>query len=234
MFEGYGLTETTAGTCVNTTVATKVGTVGRPMPGMAVRIAEDGEIEFKGPLVFDGYWNDDAATAEVMLDGWFSTGDLGSLDDGYLRITGRKKELLVTAAGKNVAPAVLEDRLRAAPLVSRCMVIGDGQPFIAALVTIDNDFFESWKSENGKPPGATVAELADDKDLRAEIQLAVDDANKAVSRAESIREFVILGEDFTQENGVLTPSEKLRRKVAMERYAEEISTIYGGRRAGPV
>jgi long-chain acyl-CoA synthetase len=232
VYEGYGLTETTAGTVVNVPAAMKIGTVGRPMPAMSVRIADDGEIGFRGPLVFAGYWHNQEATAEVLdAEGWFATGDLGDLDaDGFLSITGRKKELLVTAGGKNVAPAVLEDRLRAHPLISQCMVIGDGQPFIAVLITVDPDFFEPWKAANGKPVDATVAALADDPDLRAAVQEAVDDANTAVSHAESIREFVILPTDFTEEGGELSPSGKLRRRVVLEREATVVDRIYGGHR----
>ena len=230
VYEGYGLTETTAGTAVNVPAAIRIGTVGRPMPGMSVRIADDGEIQFRGPLVFAGYWNNPEATAGVLdADGWFSTGDIGDIDDdGYLSITGRKKEMLVTAGGKNVAPAVLEDRLRAHALISQCMVIGDGQPFIAALITLDPDFFDPWKVSNGKPADATVGDLATDPDLRAAVQEAVDDANRAVSHAESIRAFVILPHDFTEESGELTPSGKLRRRVVLDRQAEAVSTIYGG------
>ena len=233
VYEGYGLTETTAGTAVNVPAAIRIGTVGRPMAGMSVRIAEDGEIEFRGPLVFAGYWNNPEATAGVLdADGWFTTGDIGEIDeDGYLSITGRKKELLVTAGGKNVAPAVLEDRLRAHALISQCMVIGDGQPFIAALITLDPDFFDPWKVSNGKPPEATAADLADDQDLRAAVQEAVDDANLAVSHAESIREFVILPHDFTEDGGELTPSGKLRRRVVLDREADTVSKIYRGRRS---
>src|SRR5213078_1282842 len=172
-------------------------TVGRPLPGVTVRIADDGEILIRGDHVFTRYWNNEAATAEAIdADGWFHTGDLGELDaDGFLKITGRKKELIVTAGGKNVAPAVLEDRLRAHPLVSQCMVVGDAQPFIGALVTIDAEAFPGWRERAGKPAGATVADLVDDPDLRAEIAQAVEDANQAVSRAEQIREFRILPVD---------------------------------------
>ncbi|MBV9369440.1 MAG: long-chain fatty acid--CoA ligase, partial [Frankiales bacterium] len=188
IYEGYGLTETTAGATVNRPDAMKVGTVGRPIPGVTVRIADDGEVLLKGDNVFVGYYNNPDATKEALNQEWFHTGDIGELDsDGYLRITGRKKELIVTAGGKNVAPAVLEDRLRANPLVSQCMVIGDQKPFIAALVTIDEEAFPDWKSKNGKDSGATVTDLADDDDLRAAVQVAIDDANKAVSKAEAIK-----------------------------------------------
>ena len=184
----------------------KIGTVGLPLPGVAVRIADDGEVLVRGKSIFPGYWDNEAATAEAFTaDGWFHTGDLGELDDdGFLTITGRKKEIIVTAGGKNVAPAVLEDRLRTHALVSQCMVVGDGRPFIGALITIDPEAFGPWKARHGKPADATVADLRDDPDLRAEIQHAVDDANKAVSRAESIRKFRILDVDFTQEDGHLS------------------------------
>ena len=226
LIEGYGLTETTAGATLNVPGATRIGTVGRPIQGVTVRIADDGEILIQGENIFRGYWNNDAATAEAMADGWFHSGDLGSLDsDGYLSITGRKKEIIVTAAGKNVAPAVLEDRLRADPLVSQCMVIGDGEPFIAVLVTIDPDVLPRWANEAGKE--AELAQLIDDSDLRSTIQSAIDEANSAVSRAESIREFRILPEDFTIEGGEMTPTLKVKRKVVAERYAALIQEIYG-------
>jgi long-chain acyl-CoA synthetase len=228
LYEGYGLTETTAGGTLNLENAIKIGTVGRPGPGVAMRIADDGEILLRGDIVMRGHWRNEAATAEAIdADRWFHTGDLGSIDaDGYLTITGRKKELIVTSGGKNVAPAVLEDRLRAHFLVSHCMVVGDQQPFIGCLVTIDQDAFPAWKKAAGKPEGATVADLREDKDLRAEIQSAVDDANKAVSRAESIRTFRILPEDFTEAGGELTPSLKLKRSVVLKQYADEVAAIY--------
>jgi long-chain acyl-CoA synthetase len=226
-FEGYGLTETSPAAAVNLTNAFRVGTVGRPLPGVSIRIADDDEILIKGDIVFRGYWHNDAATAEVVSpDGWFATGDLGDLDaDGFLSITGRKKELLVTAGGKNVAPAVLEDRVRAHSLVSQCMVIGDRQPFIAALITLDEEALPAWAAARHKT-GATVAELRKDPDVQAAIQSAIDDANKAVSVAESIRTFRILPGDFTEANGMLTPSMKVKRAVVAKEYADEIATIY--------
>ncbi len=228
IYEGYGLTETTAGATVNRPDAMKVGTVGRPIPGCTVRIADDGEILLRGGNVFGGYYNNATATAEALEDGgWFHTGDIGQLDaDGYLTITGRKKELIVTAGGKNVAPAVLEDRLRAHPLVSQCLVVGDNQPFIAALVTIDEEAFPAWKAAHGKPEGATVSELADDEELRAAIQSGVDDANRAVSKAEAIKAFRILGDDWTVDNGLLTPSLKVKRNVVLKQYSAEVDAIY--------
>jgi long-chain acyl-CoA synthetase len=227
VLEGYGLTETSAAACVNTQGALRVGTVGRPVAGTSVRIAEDGEILLSGDVVFREYWNNEQASKEALDGGWFRTGDLGALDpDGFLRITGRKKEIIVTAGGKNVSPAVLEDRLRANPLISQCMVVGDQKPFIAVLVTIDEEFFPAWKAQHHKPEAATVADLAEDPDLVAEIQAAVDDANKAVSKAESIRKFRVLPADFTEESGEMTPSLKLRRTVVAKTYAGDIAAIY--------
>jgi long-chain acyl-CoA synthetase len=230
VFEGYGLTETSPAAAVNLQTAVRIGTVGRPLPGVTIRIGPDQEIMIKGDLVFREYWNNPAATAEALDgEGWFHTGDLGSLDDeGYLRITGRKKEILVTAGGKNVAPAVLEDRLRAHPLVSQCMVVGDGKPFIAALVTIDDEVWPKWLEENGLDGSASVADLRDNEKVRSAVQEAVDGANKAVSQAESIRTFRILPRDWSEETGELTPSLKVKRNVVMKEYADEIARIYGG------
>jgi long-chain acyl-CoA synthetase len=229
VLEGYGLTETSAAAAVNRPSRIKIGTVGLPLPGVHLRIADDGEILIKGPNVFPGYWRNAAATGDVLdADGWLLTGDLGELDDeGFLRVTGRKKELIVTAGGKNVAPAVLEDRLRAHPLVSQCMVVGDGRPYIACLVTLDTDALDHWKQQHGKPARATAGDLADDPDLIAEIQGAVDEANKAVSRAESIRRFRVLDTDFTEESGHLTPSLKVRRAVVAKDFSADIDALYG-------
>ncbi|MEJ2859023.1 MULTISPECIES: AMP-dependent synthetase/ligase [unclassified Saccharothrix] len=227
VLEGYGLTETSAAACVNTEAAFRVGTVGRPVAGTSVRIGEDGEILIKGEIVFRSYWNNETATGEALEDGWFHTGDLGELDgDGFLKITGRKKEIIVTAGGKNVSPAVLEDRLRAHPLISQCMVVGDAQPFIGALITIDPEFFPAWKEQNGKPASASVADLLDDETLRSEIQAAVDEANQAVSKAEAIKKFRILPVDFTEAGGEMTPSLKLRRSVVASTYKQDIEAIY--------
>ncbi|RJQ88263.1 AMP-dependent synthetase/ligase [Amycolatopsis panacis] len=227
VFEGYGLTETTAAANVNTTGAFRVGTVGRPVSGTSVRIADDGEILLKGAVVFGEYYNNPAATAEALTDGWFHTGDLGALDEeGFLRITGRKKEIIVTAGGKNVAPSGLEDSIKAAPLISQAMVVGDQRPFIGALVTVDEEYFPSWKSRHGKPAGATVADLAQDPDLRAEIQAAVDEANKHVSHAEAIKKFTVLAKDFTEAGGEITPSMKLKRGVVNKHYAADIEALY--------
>ncbi|MEV0133357.1 long-chain fatty acid--CoA ligase [Dactylosporangium sp. NPDC050688] len=226
IFEGYGLTETSPATNANRDTGARIGTVGRPLPGVTIRIDDDGEILVQGDIVFKGYWNNPAATDEAIdADGWFHTGDIGELDDdGYLRITGRKKELIVTAGGKNVAPAVLEDRVRAHPLVSQCMVVGDRQPFIAALVTIDPDALPAWASAHGKP--ADAASLVDDAELRAEIQRAIDEANAAVSKAEAIKIFRILPQDFTEATGTLTPSLKVKRNVVLKEYAGDIAAIY--------
>jgi long-chain acyl-CoA synthetase len=231
--EGYGLTETSPAAAANLHTATRIGTVGRPLPGVTIRVDDDGEILIKGDLVFTGYWKNPDATSEAIdSDGWFRTGDLGELDDdGYLKITGRKKEIIVTAGGKNVAPAVLEDRLRAHHLISQSVVVGDRQPFIAALVTIDEEAWPKWLESKGRPASATVADLTDDPDLRAEVQSAVDDANAAVSKAESIREFRILPVDFSETTGELTPSLKVKRNVVLKTYADEIAGIYSGGRS---
>ncbi len=226
VYEGYGLTETSPTLTINAPGAWKPGTVGRPVAGTEIRIAEDGEILARGPQVFSGYWNNDAATTETFVDGWFRTGDVGELDtEGYLRITGRKKELIVTAAGKNVAPAPLEDRLRADPLVSQAIVIGEGRPFVSALITLDEVALDRWREEHGRGD-ASLAELVDDADLRADVQRAVDAANGSVSRAESIREFVILPTDLSIEADELTPTLKVRRGVVEKSYASAIDSIY--------
>jgi long-chain acyl-CoA synthetase len=228
VLEGYGLTETTAATTVNRPDRNKIGTVGQPLPGVAIKIADDGEILISGKNVFPGYWRNEAATKEVFAeDGWFATGDIGELDEeGVLMITGRKKEMIVTAGGKNVAPAVLEDRLRSHALISQCMVVGDGKPFVAALITLDPEALGPWKQAHGKPADATVAALRDDPDLIADVQAAVDDANQAVSRAESIRKFRILDVDFTQEAGQLTVKLGIRRSVLLKDFAADIDALY--------
>jgi long-chain acyl-CoA synthetase len=227
ILEGYGLTETTAGATLNLYGAHRVGSVGKPVPGTSVKIAEDGEVLLRGPIVMDGYWQNNAANAEVF-DGerWFMTGDLGKLDDdGFLYIVGRKKEIIVTAGGKNVAPAVLEDRLRSHPLVSQCMVVGDNQPFIAALVTIDPDALKAWVANN-KKDGASINDLINDPDLIAVVQTAVDEANKAVSKAESIRKFTILPVDFTIAGGHLTAKLSIKRHVVAKEFAQEIDALF--------
>ncbi|MFI7427199.1 AMP-dependent synthetase/ligase [Micromonospora sp. NPDC049836] len=228
--EGYGLTETSPAAAANLPSATRIGTVGRPLPGVTIRIDDDGEILISGEIIFRGYWHNEAATAEaISADGWFRTGDLGELDeDGYLRITGRKKEIIVTAGGKNVAPAVLEDQVRAHPLISQCVVVGDRQPFIAALVTIDEEALPKWLAGHGRPETTDVAGLRDDEALRAEIQDAIDRANQSVSKAEAIKVFRILPQDFTEATGELTPSLKVKRQVVHKTYAAEIADIYRG------
>jgi long-chain acyl-CoA synthetase len=227
ILEGYGLTETTAGATLNLSTALRVGSVGKPIPGTSIKIADDGEVLIRGPIVMRGYWQNDAANAEVFdADRWFKTGDLGKLDDdGYLFIVGRKKELIVTAGGKNVAPAVLEDRLRSHPLVSQCVVVGDARPFIGALITIDQDLLKAWVAAN-KKQGASMAELAVDPQLISVIQTAVDEANKAVSKAESIRKFRILTSDFTIAGGQLTAKLSIKRHVIAQEFASEIEALY--------
>ncbi len=228
VLEGYGLTETTAAATVNRPDRNKIGTVGLPLPGVGIKIAEDGEILISGKNVFPGYWRNEAATKEAFAeDGWLATGDIGELDEeGFLKITGRKKEMIVTAGGKNVAPAVLEDRLRSHALISQCMVVGDGKPFIAALITLDPEVLGPWQERHGKPADATIASLRDDPDLVAAVQAAVDDANQAVSRAESIRKFRILDVDFTQEAGQLTVKLGIRRSVLLRDFAADIDALY--------
>ncbi|MBW5485518.1 AMP-dependent synthetase/ligase [Streptomyces bambusae] len=229
VLEGYGLTESCAATAFNPWDRQKIGSVGQPLPGSVVRIADDGEVLLHGEHVFREYWKNEAATAEALTDGWFHTGDVGTLDeDGYLTITGRKKELIVTAGGKNVAPAVIEDRIRAHALVAECMVVGDGRPFVGALVTLDEEFLARWAKENGKPADATAATLREDADLMAAVQKAVDDGNAAVSKAESVRKFRILGSQFTEESGHITPSLKLKRNVVAKDFADEIEALYRG------
>jgi long-chain acyl-CoA synthetase len=228
IIEGYGLTETTAAATVNRPGRNKIGTVGQPLPGVSARIDEDGEILLTGLNRFVGYWHNDAATAEALThDGWLRTGDIGELDsEGYLRVTGRKKELIVTAGGKNVSPAVLEDRIRAHPLVSQCLVVGDGRPYVACLITLDPEAVRTWLARRNRPADTSLSHLADDPDLNAELQAAVDDANKAVSRAESIRRFRVLDTDFTEQAGYLTPSLKLRRNVVTKDFADQIDALY--------
>ena len=226
VLEGYGLTETAAPCTVNLPDATRIGSVGPPLPGTSVRLDDDGEILIKGIGLFRGYHNNPAATAEALDDGWLRSGDLGSLDsEGFLWITGRKKELIVTAGGKNVAPAILEDRLRGHPLVSQVLVVGDGRPCIGALVTLDAEMLPLWLASHGLEDMDPV-EAAQDPRIRAALERAVARANEAVSRAESIRTFTVLPGDFTVANGLLTPSLKVRRAQARERVAEEIDALY--------
>jgi long-chain acyl-CoA synthetase len=222
ILEGYGLTETTAPASVNLPDDNRIGSVGRAIPGTAIRIADDGEVLVKGPNVFQGYWHNAEATKSALDGGWFHTGDLGELDDGgFLTITGRKKEIIVTAGGKNVAPAPLEDRLRAHPLISQCMVVGDGRKFIGCLITLDAEALENWRQQRGK-----TAVSVDDSDLRAEIDAAVTETNASVSRAESIKQYRILETDFTEESGHLTPTLKVKRAVVARDFAAEIEALY--------
>mgnify|MGYP006268407405 FL=1 len=237
ILEGYGLTETTAGASINRPrhprgPGIKIGSVGRPVPGASIRIADDGEVQVFGPNVFQGYWNNADATAAAMTaDGWFRTGDLGTLDaDGFLRITGRAKELIVTAGGKNVAPAVLEDPINASFLVSMSMVVGDNRPFVAALVTLDPDAVALWLRGKQRPEATAIAELVNDADLRAEIQRVIDKSNAQVSKAEQIRSFVIVPQEWTQGGGQITPSLKLKRNVVLEQHAADIEAIYAGKK----
>jgi long-chain acyl-CoA synthetase len=227
IYEGYGLTETSAAITVNRINDVKVGSVGKLLPGNSMRIADDGELLVRGGVVFKGYWRNEQATAEAMADGWFKTGDLGAVDeDGFLTITGRKKEIIVTAGGKNVAPAVLEDQLRAHPLISQALVVGDAKPFVGALITIDPEAFEGWKQRNSKAADTSVGDLVTDPDLLAEVDAAVKQANLSVSHAESIRKFRILPVDFTEDTGELTPTMKVKRKIVTEKFAPDIEAIY--------
>ncbi len=234
VYEGYGLTETTAAASVNHDAGFRIGTVGRPLPGVSIAIADDGpgpdegEILIRGGIVMRGYWKNEEATKEAIdADGWFHSGDIGTLDaDGFLKITGRKKEILVTAGGKNVAPAVLEDRIRAHRLVSQCIVVGDQRPFIAALITLDTEALPMWIESRGKPADATVEQLREDPDVLAEIDSAVKEANKAVSQAEAVKKFTILAGDFTEDNGMLTPSLKLKRAAVLKEHENEVEALY--------
>ncbi|WP_458686140.1 AMP-dependent synthetase/ligase [Nocardia tengchongensis] len=225
--EGYGLTETSAGITVNTADHIRIGTVGRPIEGHAVRIAADGELLVRGPTVFGGYWNNPEATAASFEDGWFRTGDLGSVDaDGYVSIIGRKKEILVTAAGKNVSPAPLEDVLRAHPLVGQCLVVGDGRPFIGVLVTLDHEALQNWRQRHGVDEEVPITELVGHPELIGEINAAVSAANATVSSAESIKKTRILPGDWTEEGGELTPKLSLKRAVVLRKYAAEVDALY--------
>ncbi|KOG17116.1 AMP-dependent synthetase/ligase [Streptomyces viridochromogenes] len=231
VYEGYGLTETTAAATIVPPLKPRPGTVGQPVPGTAVRIADDGEVLIKGGIVFGAYWNNPAATDAVLQDDWFATGDLGCLDeDGYLTITGRKKDILVTSGGKNVSPAVLEDRLRSRPPIGQCLVVGDNRPFIAAVITLDPEAVAHWLAVRKMPADTPLSELIQDPRMRADVQKAVDHANEAVSRAESIRRFALVEGEFTEDNGLLTPSLKVKRHAVTVAYAAEIEALYG---AGP-
>lgn len=227
IYEGYGLTETTAAATVTPPLAPRPGTVGQPVPGTAVHIAGDSEVLIKGGGVFRGYWNNPRASEAVLSEGWLTTGDLGSLDeDGYLTITGRKKDILITSGGKNVSPAVLEDRLRSRALVGQCVVVGDERPYVAALITLDPQALRHWLSVRKRPLDQSLAELRYDPHLWEAVQAAVDYANDAVSQAEAIRRFLIVDEEFTEENGLLTPSLKVRRQAVLAAYADAIEELY--------
>ncbi|MFY9714881.1 MAG: long-chain fatty acid--CoA ligase [Microbacterium sp.] len=228
ILEGYGLTETTAPATVNLADKSKIGTVGPALPGVGVRLAEDGEIEVRGINVFREYWNNPQATAEAFSEGgWFRTGDIGSFDtEGFLTVTGRKKEIIVTAGGKNVAPAALEDPIRSNPIIGQVVVVGDQRPFISALITLDPEMLPTWLANNGLPSELSLAEAATNPDVRAEIQRAVDAANTRVSRAESIRKFTILDSEWTEASGHLTPKMSIKRNVILSDFADEIAAIY--------
>ena len=229
VYEGYGLTETTAAATIVPPLKPRPGTVGLPVPGTAVRIADDGEVLIKGGIVFGAYWNNPAATDAVLQDEWFATGDLGSLDeDGYLTITGRKKDILVTSGGKNVSPAVLEDRLRSRPPVGQCIVVGDNRPFVAALITLEPEAVAHWLTVRKLPADTPMSEVVRDPRMRADVQKAVDYANEAVSRAESIRAFTLVEGEFTEDNGLLTPSLKIKRHAVKTAYAQEMEALYTG------
>ncbi|WLQ37367.1 AMP-dependent synthetase/ligase [Streptomyces castrisilvae] len=226
VYEGYGLTESTAAATANPPERTRYGTVGQPIPGTTVHIAEDGEVWLYGAHVFGGYLGDPKATDAVVHDGWLATGDLGALDeDGYLTITGRKKEILVTSGGKSVSPAALEERVRAHPLVAQCIVVGNDRPYIAALVTVDQEAVEHWLTMQGRQ-SLTPAELVRDPDVEMEVRRAVVAANTAVSQAESIRTFRILAHPFSEEHGLLTPSLKLKRGAIEAAYETEVAALY--------
>ncbi|MEV6322646.1 long-chain fatty acid--CoA ligase [Nocardia sp. NPDC051787] len=227
IYEGYGLTETTAAISVNTPEHIRVGSVGRPIEGHAAKIAEDGELLLRGSVVFDGYWGNAEATEDAFEDGWFKTGDLGAIDaDGFITITGRKKEIIVTAGGKNVSPALLEDSLRAHPLISQVMVVGDGQPFIGALITLDPETLPGWKERHALPADTPIEKLIENPELIAEVDAAVAETNKKVSHAEQIKKIRLLTIDWTQETGELTPKMSLKRAVVMKQHADDVASIY--------
>ena len=227
IYEGYGLTETCAAACVNNANGNKIGTVGRPVNGYSVRINDDGEIEFKGPGVFDKYWKNPAATEEALTDGWFNTGDLGEVDDeGYVSITGRKKDLIVTAGGKNISPGPMEEIIRQDPLISNALVVGDGKPFVGVLVTLDEEELKRWKANHNIPANKKVSELAQDPALRAEVQDAVNLANATVSRTEAIKKFRILDRDLSEQHDEMTPTMKVKRNVVFQRFQDDIDKLY--------
>ncbi|HEU4543766.1 MAG TPA: long-chain fatty acid--CoA ligase [Jiangellaceae bacterium] len=226
ILEGYGLTETTAAITLNLPTAQRIGSVGRPLPGCAIRIADDGEVLVKGDNVTVGYWRNERATHEAIDEkGWLHTGDVGQLDDGFLTITGRTKDIIVTATGKNIAPAFYEDRLRAHWLIDQCVLVGDRKPYLAALVSLDPQAFTQWKQDRGQPAAATLAELRNDPELTATVQAAIDEVNKLVSQAESIRQFGIVPDEFTI-GDELTPTQKVRREYVLAKHADEVAALY--------
>nr|WP_245712141.1 AMP-dependent synthetase/ligase [Glycomyces sambucus] len=232
IFEGYGLTETSPVLSLNMETAIKVGSIGRPIPGTALRVADDGELEAKGPQIFPGYWNNDAATAEVLdADGWFKTGDIAEIDDdGYVTITGRKKDIIVTAGGKNVAPAPLEKILDSHPLIAYALVVGEGRPYIGCLISVDGDMLPDWLSRRDKDPATPIADLVDDPELLAELQAKVDEANQTVSKAEQIKRFRVIPVELSEDAGEITPSVKVKRHVVMEKYSSEVNALYDAAR----
>ncbi|OFT44588.1 long-chain fatty acid--CoA ligase [Arthrobacter sp. HMSC06H05] len=227
VLEGFGATETAAPVTVNTPEKIKIGTVGRPVPGNEIKLGEDGEILVKGVCVFKGYYNREDLTEDAFVDGWYATGDLGTIDeDGFLTITGRKKEILVTASGKNVAPGLMEDRVRSVPIVSQCVVVGEGRPYVGALVTVDEEALPGWIERHNLPSDTKIEDLVENKDLLADIQEGIDSANDTVSRAESIRKFRVLTTDLTEETGHLTPSLKIRRQIVLKDFQDEVEKLY--------
>jgi long-chain acyl-CoA synthetase len=227
ILEGYGLTETTAPATVNLATKSKIGTVGPALPGVGVRLSDDGEVQVRGINVFKEYWRNPEATAESFDGDWFRTGDIGSFDDeGFLTITGRKKEIIVTAGGKNVAPAALEDPIRANPIVGQVVVVGDQKPFISAIVTLDSEMLPTWLGNNGLEKDMSLTDAAQNSAVRAEVQRAIDIANKNVSRAESIRKFTILDTEWSESSGHLTPKMSIKRNVILADYAGEIDELY--------
>ena len=229
ILEGYGLTETTAPTSVGLATKFKIGTVGPPLPGVSVRVLDDGEIEVKGVNVFKEYWKNPEATAATFNDGWLRTGDIGAMDsEGFLTITGRKKEIIVTAGGKNVAPAALEDPIRSNPLIGQVVVVGDRKPFIAALVTLDPDMLAVWLNNNGEDAGMSLAEATVNPKVLAEVQRAIDHGNDHVSRAESIRKFTVLPSELTEAAGYLTPKLSIKRDIILRDFANQIEAMYVG------
>ncbi|MDA1358043.1 long-chain fatty acid--CoA ligase [Glycomyces luteolus] len=228
IYEGYGLTETSPVLSLNLQTAIKVGSIGRPTPGTALRVADDGELQAKGPQVFPGYWNNDAATAEVLdADGWFSTGDIAEIDDdGYVTITGRKKDIIVTAGGKNVAPGPLEKILDAHPLIAYAMVVGEGRPYIGCLISLDGEMLRDWLTRHGKDADTPISALTEDPELLTELQAKVDEANRTVSKAEQIKQFRVMPVELSEDAGEITPSVKVKRHVVMEKYSSEINALY--------